>query len=124
MPEVLPFPHSNPPLSQPLTHRFPGRAFFYHNPDSVWIDGQETNFPVTHNGTAHVLVRTGTAIPEPSTLWLLCGGLAMVLAVRATKAYPPRIPLVIYSRLERKLHCAAGSDLIRGDGSMVSKESR
>ena len=32
VPEVLPFPHSNPPLSQPLTHRFPGRAFYEFGP--------------------------------------------------------------------------------------------
>ena len=68
----------------------------FHNPDSVEIEGQEANFPTRH-GTAHVLVRTGTAIPEPSTLWLLCGGLAMLLAVKATKGYA-RVSPVIHSQ--------------------------
>ena len=50
------------------------------------VDVQRVNFPSDpYDGAGIFYVRT--AIPEPSTLWLLCGGLAVLLAVRATKAY-------------------------------------
>jgi hypothetical protein len=48
----------------------------------------EFGFPITWEDSysGHYLVRTfAEPTPEPSTLWLLCGGLAVLLAVRSMK---------------------------------------
>jgi hypothetical protein len=69
---------------EPNCELYVGSVFIYAD-GTADIDVQHVNFPFEGDNAGKFYVRT--TIPEPSTLWLLWGGLAVLLAGRVTNAY-------------------------------------